>query len=49
MHAISRALLSRADARLPPISSNATAHALYEKMGFRDYKETVVRVVEKTG
>jgi ribosomal protein S18 acetylase RimI-like enzyme len=31
------------------ISSNATAHALYEKMGFRDYKETVVRVVEKTG
>jgi ribosomal protein S18 acetylase RimI-like enzyme len=30
------------------ISSNATAHALYEKMGFRDYKETVVRVVEKT-
>jgi len=30
------------------ISSNTTAHALYEKMGFRDYKETVVRVVEKT-
>ena len=30
------------------ISSNTTAHALYEKLGFRDYKETVVRVVEKT-
>ena len=29
------------------ISSNTTAHALYEKLGFRDYKETVVRVVEK--
>jgi len=29
------------------ISSNATAHALYEKMGFREYKETVVRVVER--
>jgi ribosomal protein S18 acetylase RimI-like enzyme len=29
------------------ISSNSTAHALYEKLGFRDYKETVVRVVEK--
>lgn len=30
------------------ISTNTTAHALYEKMGFRDYKETVVRVVERT-
>ena len=30
------------------ISSNTTAHALYEKLGFRDYKETVVRVVEKS-
>jgi ribosomal protein S18 acetylase RimI-like enzyme len=29
------------------ISSNSTAHALYEKLGFRDYKETVVRIVEK--
>jgi len=29
------------------ISSNTTAHALYEKMGFREYKETVVRVVER--
>ena len=29
------------------ISSNTTAHALYEKLGFRDYKETVVRVVER--
>lgn len=29
------------------ISSNTNAHALYERMGFRDYKETVVRVVEK--
>jgi predicted GNAT family acetyltransferase len=29
------------------ISSNTTAHALYEKLGFRDYRETVVRVVEK--
>ena len=29
------------------ISSNATAHSLYQKLGFRDYKETVVRVVEK--
>ena len=31
------------------ISTNTTAHALYEKLGFRDYRETVVRVVEKTG
>jgi len=30
------------------ISSNENAHALYERMGFRDYCETVVRVVEKT-
>jgi len=30
------------------ISSNENAHALYERMGFRDYKETVVRVVERT-
>jgi predicted GNAT family acetyltransferase len=29
------------------ISSNTNAHALYERMGFRDYKETVVRVVER--
>jgi len=29
------------------ISTNTNAHALYEKMGFRDYKETTVRVVEK--
>ena len=29
------------------ISSNTTAHALYERMGFRVYKETTVRVVEK--
>jgi len=29
------------------ISTNTTAHSLYEKLGFRDYKETVVRVVEK--
>jgi len=29
------------------ISSNENAHALYERMGFRDYKETVVRVVER--
>ena len=29
------------------ISSNENAHALYERMGFRDYRETVVRVVEK--
>ena len=29
------------------ISTNTTAHALYEKLGFRDYKETVVRVVER--
>jgi len=31
------------------ISSNENAHALYERMGFRDYKETVVRVVERVG
>ena len=30
------------------ISSNTTAHSLYERMGFRDYRETVVRVVERT-
>jgi predicted GNAT family acetyltransferase len=30
------------------ISTNSTAHSLYEKLGFRDYKETTVRVVEKT-
>ena len=30
------------------ISTNETAHSLYERMGFRDYKETVVRVVEKS-
>jgi len=29
------------------ISSNTNAHDLYERMGFRDYKETVVRVVER--
>ena len=29
------------------ISSNTTAFALYERMGFRTYKETVVRVIEK--
>jgi len=29
------------------ISSNENAHALYERMGFRVYKETVVRVVER--
>jgi ribosomal protein S18 acetylase RimI-like enzyme len=29
------------------ISSNENAHALYERMGFRDYRETVVRVVER--
>jgi predicted GNAT family acetyltransferase len=27
---------------------NAAAHALYERMGFRDYRETVVRVVSLT-
>jgi ribosomal protein S18 acetylase RimI-like enzyme len=31
------------------ISSNTTAHSLYEKLGFRDYKETTVRVVERIG
>ena len=31
------------------ISSNENAHALYERMGFRDYRETVVRVVERLG
>jgi predicted GNAT family acetyltransferase len=25
--------------------SNAIAHGLYERMGFRDYKESVLRVV----
>lgn len=30
------------------ISSNAGALGLYERMGFREYRETVVRVVEKT-
>jgi predicted GNAT family acetyltransferase len=25
--------------------SNAAAHGLYERMGFRDYRESVVRVV----
>jgi ribosomal protein S18 acetylase RimI-like enzyme len=30
------------------ISSNTGAHDLYERMGFRDYCETVVRVVERT-
>lgn len=30
------------------ISSNTNAFALYERMGFRTYKETVVRVIEKT-
>ena len=29
------------------ISTNTSAHALYEKLGFRDFKETTVRVVEK--
>jgi ribosomal protein S18 acetylase RimI-like enzyme len=29
------------------VSSNENAHALYERMGFRDYRETVVRVVER--
>ena len=28
---------------------NVIAHNLYERMGFRDYKESVVRVVEKIG
>jgi ribosomal protein S18 acetylase RimI-like enzyme len=31
------------------MSHNESAHALYERMGFRDYKETVVRVVAKVG
>ena len=31
------------------ISSNTAAHDLYERMGFRDYRETVVRVVERVG
>jgi GNAT superfamily N-acetyltransferase len=26
---------------------NTTAHSLYERMGFRDYKESVVRVIER--
>jgi ribosomal protein S18 acetylase RimI-like enzyme len=30
------------------ISSNENALAMYERMGFREYRETVVRVVEKT-
>ena len=30
------------------ISSNTNAFALYERMGFRTYKETFVRVIEKT-
>lgn len=30
------------------ISSNTAALTLYEQMGFREYKETVVRVVERT-
>jgi ribosomal protein S18 acetylase RimI-like enzyme len=28
--------------------SNERAHALYQRMGFRDYCETVVRVVMRT-
>jgi ribosomal protein S18 acetylase RimI-like enzyme len=31
------------------MSHNTGAHDLYERMGFRDYRETVVRVVERTG
>lgn len=30
------------------MSHNTGAHDLYERMGFRDYRETVVRVVERT-
>ena len=27
--------------------ANRTAHGLYERMGFRDYRESVVRVVSR--
>jgi GNAT superfamily N-acetyltransferase len=30
------------------MSSNSAGHGLYERMGFRDYRETVVRVVSPT-
>ena len=29
--------------------ANATGHGLYQRMGFRDYRESVVRVVSRTG
>jgi len=29
------------------ISSNTTARGLYEKMGYRNYRETVVRVITR--
>src|SRR4051794_23765042 len=29
------------------MSDNSTAHQLYQRMGFRDYRETVVRVVSR--
>jgi predicted GNAT family acetyltransferase len=30
------------------MSHNTPARALYAKLGFRDYRETLVRVVQKT-
>ena len=29
--------------------ANAVGHGLYARMGFRDYRESVVRVVSRTG
>jgi len=45
---VRRQLLRGKTPFLHVMSHNATARALYEKMGFRNYLETVVRVVART-
>lgn len=45
---VRRQLLRGKTPFLHVMSHNTTARALYEKMGFRNYRETVVRVVTRT-
>ena len=45
---VRRQLLRGKTPFLHVMSHNVTARALYEKMGFRNYRETMVRVVART-